>query len=543
MVKDIYLKEIVGGNWARFQLLEVSSYLENYLWPHFSADKSPEHILSIVLMINEKYKNGISALEDLAKDAEKVTIFFESVVDMYVQKTFPLDGLLDQYLLFLINTFRSLENSTIRQNALRYLSLPIWESLSQSRLSVELSSSESLATHWQGYLAHKKDLLKTAQKTVATPAKKASSAASASKTASAGKRKRKEEPAEESASSAEPTSSDGAAAATSSDAELASLSRDSTFFPTLLQSFLTLVCTDTSADLPAATVRYLERFAELLIDLLSQLPTRRFLKVLLEDSHFVIVCRRSPVLARLEGDLFSKLLSSIDTYLHFEVDDLTGQALTPQDMMERSNAKIHALQQVAYSDFPEALRDLVFCSVGELSKKQYLLRHIQLLDLPQLIKLAQKLGVLSDQDLTIAADASAVRNSVLNLEDEAVLWELLVEHLMPRPSHLDELNLMPLYPTESLLWDYNTLPLSHYSGNEVLALPKLNLQFLSIHDYLLRNFTLFRLESAYEIRDDLTDAIKRMGPKAGLRGAVNFGGWARMAVPIVSVSVDEVSFE
>eukprot|EP01032_Pedospumella_encystans_P001679 gene1679-1957_t len=57
MVKDIYQKEIVGGNWARFQLLEVSSYLENYLWPHFSADKSPEHILSIVLMINEKYKN------------------------------------------------------------------------------------------------------------------------------------------------------------------------------------------------------------------------------------------------------------------------------------------------------------------------------------------------------------------------------------------------------------------------------------------------------------------------------------------------------
>eukprot|EP01032_Pedospumella_encystans_P000725 gene725-838_t len=229
-------------------------------------------------MINEKYKNGISALEDLAKDSEKVTIFFESVVDMYLQKTFPLDGLLDQYLLFLINTFRSLENSTIRQNALRYLSLPIWESLSQSRLSVELSSSESLATHWQGYLAHKKDLLKAAQKTVATPAKKAP-VASAAKTTSAGKRKRKDEPVEEPASAAETTSSDSAAASTSSDAELASLTRDSTFFPTLLQSFLTLVCTDTGADLPAATVRYLERFAELLIDLLSQLPTRRFLKV------------------------------------------------------------------------------------------------------------------------------------------------------------------------------------------------------------------------------------------------------------------------
>jgi len=31
-----------------------------------------------------------------------------------------------------------------------------------------------------------------------------------------------------------------------------------------------------------------------------------------------------------------------------------------------------------------------------------------------------------------------------------------------------------------------------------LALPKLNLQFLTVHDYLLRNFQLFRLESTCE---------------------------------------------
>lgn len=36
-----------------------------------------------------------------------------------------------------------------------------------------------------------------------------------------------------------------------------------------------------------------------------------------------------------------------------------------------------------------------------------------------------------------------------------------------------------------------TLP----AGEGVLALPKLNLQFLTFHDYLLRNFNLFRLEA------------------------------------------------
>ena len=34
-----------------------------------------------------------------------------------------------------------------------------------------------------------------------------------------------------------------------------------------------------------------------------------------------------------------------------------------------------------------------------------------------------------------------------------------------------------------------------FSGEGCLALPKLNLQFLTLHDYLLRNFVLFRLES------------------------------------------------
>ena len=51
-----------------------------------------------------------------------------------------------------------------------------------------------------------------------------------------------------------------------------------------------------------------------------------------------------------------------------------------------------------------------------------------------------------------------------------------------------------------------------FSGEDCLALPKLNLQFLTLHDYLLRNFNLFRLESTYEIRQNIEDAVKRMRP-------------------------------
>jgi len=54
------------------------------------------------------------------------------------------------------------------------------------------------------------------------------------------------------------------------------------------------------------------------------------------------------------------------------------------------------------------------------------------------------------------------------------------------------INEMPLYPTEGVLWDENQIPSVNYSGEACLALPKLNLQFLTAHDYLLRNFNLFR---------------------------------------------------
>lgn len=67
-----------------------------------------------------------------------------------------------------------------------------------------------------------------------------------------------------------------------------------------------------------------------------------------------------------------------------------------------------------------------------------------------------------------------------------------------RPSQLEALNSMPLYPTEDIIWNENIVPTEYFSGDGCLALPKLNLQFLTLHDYLLRNFNLFRLESTCE---------------------------------------------
>merc|ERR1719264_1725687 len=125
-------------------------------------------------------------------------------------------------------------------------------------------------------------------------------------------------------------------------------------------------------------------------------------------------------------------------------------------------------------------------------------------------------------------------------EREVLLRTLIFRH-EKRISQLQELNEMPLYPTEKIIWDEDVVPGEFYNGETVLALPKLNLQFLTLNDYLLRNFKLFQLESTYEIRGDVEDAVARLKPWCPDDGEITFNGWARMAQPITAFSIVEVA--
>lgn len=61
LVKEIYHTELVVKSGRktvplqRVMILEVSQYLENYLWPNFDPETASfEHVMSMILMINEK---------------------------------------------------------------------------------------------------------------------------------------------------------------------------------------------------------------------------------------------------------------------------------------------------------------------------------------------------------------------------------------------------------------------------------------------------------------------------------------------------------
>lgn len=120
------------------------------------------------------------------------------------------------------------------------------------------------------------------------------------------------------------------------------------------------------------------------------------------------------------------------------------------------------------------------------------------------------------------------------------LVEVLVSFFEKRQSQKDAINALPLYPNEKIMWDESLVPSINYSGEGCLALPKLNLQFLTLHDYLLRNFNLFRLESTYEIREDIQEAVPHLLAYINKEGDAAFRGWSRMAVPIREFKITEV---
>lgn len=504
-MKGLYNDVLCSNDYTKCQLLELSGYLENYLWPFYSAAASSVHTLSVLLIVHEKLMQDSSAFESLSVDEEKLNALMCKLVDMFMTDSLPAP-LAPTFLRFLLGAFRNGEHEAVKRNTLRFVSLPIWTHLSRTRLRREVSMSEALASNWKKFSEQ--------QQTLASKLNPEAASSSSSK----GKRKRDAEPAV--------------------DLKLRevhdSMRRDADFMPFVIDRILRSMQSDEQSDVQSMC---LEHMLELLVELLLQWNTRRYLTILLDDLHFLLRCKTSPLMqSQLPGNKKAqKLLDMVEDYLHFEVDDITCAPLSKQDIMERCNARISQLQQLAFAEFPEKLRGLVFSSMGELSKRAELARHFALLSKSELLLLARKLALFHDKDEQLYGHNGET-------VDEDFLKELIFEYVAVRQLLVERINKLPLYPTEAMLWDEDFLPSSSSFDKSALALPKLNLQFLTLYDYFMRNFVLFLMESAHEIRGDLMDAVKRMGPRQlPMMHKVSFAGWARMALPITSVTVDEVA--
>jgi intron-binding protein aquarius len=179
------------------------------------------------------------------------------------------------------------------------------------------------------------------------------------------------------------------------------------------------------------------------------------------------------------------------------------------------------------------LQTFALTNISSINKRETLINHLESLSIERLYSLAEYLHLvpfLNEEKV------------ILDKYNKELLLEIIIFHMTRQnTSQLDILNEMPLYPTEDILWDTNQVPNDYNQQDNCLSLPKLNLQFLTLHDYLLRNYNLFRLEAAYEIRNDIESTCIKMRPYYSYdEENVCFQAWSRMGQAITGFNIIEI---
>ncbi|XP_026437772.1 RNA helicase aquarius-like [Papaver somniferum] len=145
LVKEIYESELSvkqGHNkivsLQRVSILEVSRYLEYYLCPNFDPDSASfEHVMSMILMINEKFRENVAAWVCFSDNKDLFKAFLERVLRLKEQARTLRIAEKTNYLRFMINLFQSLEDDIVSQKVLMKLaSLQVWSCLSYGRFQV-----------------------------------------------------------------------------------------------------------------------------------------------------------------------------------------------------------------------------------------------------------------------------------------------------------------------------------------------------------------------------------------------------------------------
>ncbi|KZV18920.1 intron-binding protein aquarius-like [Dorcoceras hygrometricum] len=496
LVKDIYYSELTvkGGRkpvpLQRVMILEVSQYLENYLWPNFDPETSSfEHVMSMILMVNEKFRETMAAWICFYERKETFKAFIERVLRLKEGRLLSVAEKTN-YLLFMINAFQSLEDEIVSEKIMRLASLECWHSLSYGRFQMELCLNESLIKKWRRIAKRAKDAAKRGEPF-------------------------------------DPTTMVEARFLRNLIEEFLEV-LDSEVFPAKQRDVKDTDLSDTNEmhEGDDASILYCERFMEFLIDLLSQLPTRRLVRPLVADVAVVSKCHLSTLYKHERGRLFAQLVDLLQYYEGFEIDDQKGRQMTDDEVLQAHYKRFQAFQVLAFKKIPK-LRELALANIGAIDKRA---------------NLAKKLSILSPEELR---DVVCSKLKLISKDDpwsERVdfLIEVMVSFFEKQQSQREAINALPLYPNEQIMWDESLVPSINYSGEGCLALPKLNLQFLTLHDYLLRNFNLFRLESTYEIREDIQEAVPHLLAYINNEGETAFRGWSRMAVPIKEFKITEV---
>ncbi|RFU73568.1 intron-binding aquarius [Trichoderma arundinaceum] len=277
------------------------------------------------------------------------------------------------------------------------------------------------------------------------------------------------------------------------------------------------------------TLLYCERFTEFVSDLQSQLPTRRYVNALVQDLHLIPLMRLSPLYNDAANSLLRDLHALLSHFTFFAIDDQSGIQLSRSEAFDRHCTLLGKLQRIALKHFKDKLTILALSNYGSIDKREELVSHLEPLADEELLELVNLLDIRSTYPES------------LNLTiDRKFLIEFLLTTFERKRTFQEVAQRISLVPTEDTLFDDNFQRADSYDGSHPLALPKLNLQYLSVGDFLWRALVLYRCESFYGIRKDIEAALRRLRPESRRPAETLFAGFSKMAMPIAKPTILEV---
>lgn len=278
-------------------------------------------------------------------------------------------------------------------------------------------------------------------------------------------------------------------------------------------------------------LEYCEKFLEFLTDLESQLPTRRYVNSMVQDLNLLALIRISPMFNTQDNGLLRDLLALFRHFANFPVDDNTGSQHSKLHSYERHCDDLARLQRTALRHFKEKLTVLALSNYGAIDQRT---------------ELKELLTQLTDAELEEMCLLLGFRTAYPPVANVQINRELLMEIMLlaheKRKNFQEAVRDLSTQPTETELYDPSLLRNETYNGSRSLAIPKLNLQYLSVGDFLWRSFILYRCEQFFEVRKYLEDTIKRLQPReTGSAGNVHFDGFSTMALPITKPAILEAA--
>ncbi|KIW82749.1 hypothetical protein Z517_01992 [Fonsecaea pedrosoi CBS 271.37] len=452
-------------------VLENHQILERFLWPTFSSESSNHHVLLIVVFFNVKQRARLHDWLLFNDRPAEFSNLLRRVLSLNLDPSLSIFARLS-LLHFVLGAFQSLENEHVRKECAPLVSIATWHNLHDERTREQLLEASA---------ARKKAWRAAARRYDAA------------------------------------------------DPEAQSRLRfDRAWLYTMLIDFTARLNVSKLAH--SQEMVYCERFVEFLIDLTSQLPTRRYTNLLLKDVNIIPVIRTSKLYQREDAVLLQDLTRLLEHFQFFAIDELGGTEESHDGLRRAHYQALEKLQRVALQHFGDKLKVLALSNFGSIDKRSELESHFSTLTDTELQGLCMQLGFRISYPP--AAGVSATR---------ALLMEVLLSTYAKPRDFREVVGQLAVLPTASSLYDPTLLRNENYDGSRPLGIPKLNLQYLTLGDFMWRSFQLYQAEAFYGIRKDMESIIRRMKPKGARdRSTTAFEGVSKMALPIAEPAVIEV---